>query len=221
MGLLNYTDEMEVYDLLSTQMDTVRDVIKRHYEVVEAFHVGKFSEIEKAVRATQHAEGIADGAKTAIRIVVSDNPFVPSFREDTLELAKKIENAADAAEASAKFYWITLDLLKKMHSKIPKKIKDNMLSLAKFAVDISAETHEGIKMLKGRHSDIDAQAKKVGEIEDRADAIEDETLKMVVDARLDAFLSIELISAIRLLANVVARCNSATHVMTYMRIARI
>ncbi|MFC1455056.1 DUF47 family protein [Candidatus Undinarchaeota archaeon] len=221
MGLLNYTDENEVYDLLSQQMERVRATVKKHYEVVDAFYNKDFDVIERKTKETLHLEDIVDSTKADIRRVLSENPFVPSFRQDALALVMKIEDCADSAEASAKFFWISSDLLKRKYSKIPKKIKDNMLALAKYGVEISEETQKGVDMLKGKLEDIEAHAAKVGKMEDDADNIEDDTLKMIIDSRLDDLLSIELIASVRLLADVTARCNSATHILTYMRIAKI
>lgn len=220
MGLFNRKDERHVYELLDELCAKVVDCVGHMKMVVDCFHRGDFAMIEAQMQHAMQAESQADMVKAQIRTAVSEGPFMPQFRSDVLELTKRIERTADGAESAAKIFWICSGLLKRSFKKIPREVRDNCLRIANDAVEIAELMKRAVGFLKGDISQIKPLVKSIGEKEDDADAVEDETIKLIVDKKLPDFLSIELISIVRTLTSVVFRANGASHVLTYLSITK-
>ena len=216
MGLLNYAGEKEVFSKLQELATASTKVVEELNTLVTEFHAGKFENMTQLSKKVKDAESMADKVKGEMRKILTESSFLPQFRQDMFELIQRVENIADSAEAAANFFYITQSLLKKNYKKMPKQVKDAMLQLGKIGHELSHDV-ESITGLIGSDLDsVKSLIQEVGKKEDDADEIELSALKKIVDSNLDPFLSIELITIVRMLANIIDRCNASTHVLTYM-----
>jgi len=216
MGILNYGSEKEVFTKLRGQAMAVTKVVESLDTLVTEFHSGKFENITQLSKKVKEAEGTADSAKGEIRRLLAESSFMPQFRQDMFELIQRIENISDSAEAAANFFYITQNLLNRNFKKIPKQVKDAMLRLTQIGHELSHDVENITSLIDRDLAAAEGKIKEIGNKEDEADVIELEALKKIVDSKLDDFLSIELITIVRMLANLSDRCNASTHVLTYM-----
>jgi len=216
MGFLNIGSSQEVFDKVHELTLAASDTMDKLLLIVKQFHSGKFQNMEKLMLDASSAETTADGKKKDIRRVITEGTFLPHFRQDILELTNRIEHIADAAESTSKIFYITEKLMKANHAKIPKPVKDDILKLTEYGVDLAKKTSECISYLPKEPAAVKPLAKEIGDLQDEANEIELRALRAILDSNLDGFLKVELIDTVRMCGNLADRCNAAVHILTYM-----
>jgi len=216
MGFLNYGDEKEVFGKIHEMTLAAADSVKKLRLAVQQFHTGKFQGMEQLMLDTSSAESHADHIKADIRRLVAESSFLPHFRQDVLELTKRIELIADTAETNSKLFYITESMMKKSHAKIPKKVLDAILRLTDYGVELSEKTAQAIACLPKDIEQVRPIVSEIGKKQDDGNDLEMAAIKAVVDSNLDGFMKTELIDMVSMSGNLADRCNESVHILTYM-----
>lgn len=109
----------------------------------------------------------ADGIRRNILTMLSKAELTPSIRENLMHLVKRIDDVANAANASARI------LISMNHSdffSLGQEVHDNMLTMAKLSVDASKKLNKMVNMLiSGEQEELQRLGEEVNILEHKID----------------------------------------------------
>ncbi len=179
LGWIGMEREKNVLEITKKHTAKVQETVDKLENAFAAYVRGDFAKRSAAIKETITAEHQADLIRRELLNQLAEGILLPPDREDLIHFAKRMDNIADHANASAKL----LEFLDKM---LPNGIPTKLYEFVKTALLATNRLAEAIDAMTGDKKKVLGLCTEVELLEEQGDEQKKELMGIILKSNLDA-----------------------------------